>query len=328
MQHFYRRVFATLFCIAIAVISGSAQSDTPAMKVTATDSSKAQNPDERYRIGYQDTLAIQIFRHPELAQRVNVNPDGSINLFRIAEPLVAVCKTERELAREIADAYQKDYLRNPEVQVVAVEQKSQAFGVVGSVEKPGYYYTTRKIRLLELLALAGGPNKEAGTRITVVRAGSTSDCKPAGSDDASANIQTIDFKLKDVLEGKSGIQMNPGDVMAVLPADVVYMYGNVNRQGQVKLTGPMTLTQALASAEGLRPATKKDNVRIIRQKTGTFERDELVFNLNDIDKRKVNDPFLEPNDIVAVSEDKTKSILNTLKNSVTQGIPSLFYRIP
>jgi polysaccharide export outer membrane protein len=300
------------------------------MQVTPTGSNSAQNTDDRYRIGYQDTLAIQIFRHPELAQRVNVNANGTITLFRIAEPIVAVCKTEQELAKEIADAYQKDYLRNPEVQVVAVEQKSQAFGVVGAVEKPGYYYTSRKIRLLELLALAGGPNREAGTRVTVARAGSTTDCKPPGSSSNSdtADLQTIDFKLKDVMEGKTGMQMSPGDIMAVLPADVVYMYGNVNKQGQVKLNGPMTLTQALASAEGLRPATKKDSVRIIRQKTGTFEREELVFNLNDIDKRKANDPFLEPNDIVAVSEDKTRSILNTIKNSVTQGIPSLFYRIP
>ena len=327
MRHFCKSFSFAILFFAFLVIPAFGQNDPPAMNMSA--SAPAQNPDERYRIGYQDTLAIQIFRHPELAQRVNVNPNGTINLFRISEPLIAVCKTERELAKEIADAYQKDYLRNPEVQVVAVEQKSQAFGVVGAVEKPGYYYMTRKIRLLELLALAGGPNKEAGTRITVARAGSTSDCKAADAVDSNtADFQTIDFKLKDVLEGKSGIQMSPGDIIAVLPADVVYMYGNVNRQGQVKLTGPMTLTQALATAEGLRPATKKDKVRIIRQKTGTFEREELIFNLNDIDKRKVNDPFLEPNDIVAVSEDKTRSILNAIKSSVTQGIPSLFYRIP
>ena len=305
-----------------------AQADPPTTKVSGAGLAATHNSDDRYRIGYQDTLAIQIFRHPELTQKVNVNPNGTITLFRIEGPIMAVCKTEQELAADVADAYRKDYLRNPEVQVTAVEQKSQAFGVVGAVEKPGYYYITRKIRLLELLALAGGPNREAGTRITVARAGSTSDCKPSAVASASDELQTIDFRLKDVLEGKSGIQMQPGDVMAVLPADVVYMYGNVNKQGQVKLTGPMTLTQAIVSAEGLKPATKKESVRIIRQKTGTFEREELVFNLNEIDKRKVNDPFLEPNDIVAVSVDATKSILNTIKNSVTQGIPSLFYRVP
>src|SRR5215212_4072016 len=120
------------------------QSDPPSIKVTDTASFKSQNPDERYRIGYQDALAIQVFRHPELTQKVNVNTNGTVNLFRIDGPIMAVCKTESELANDIAEAYKKDYLRNPEVQVVAVEQKSQAFGVMGAVEKPGSYYINRR----------------------------------------------------------------------------------------------------------------------------------------------------------------------------------------
>ena len=50
--------------------------------------------DERYRIGSQDQLEIQVFRHPELTQRVNVNTNGTINLFRLKDPIIAVCKTE------------------------------------------------------------------------------------------------------------------------------------------------------------------------------------------------------------------------------------------
>jgi len=314
-------IFGQLLFVSISA------AQAPTTKVSGTGIPTSQN--ERYRIGYEDTLAIQIFRHPELTQKVNVNPNGTINLFRIDAPIVAVCKTERELADEIAAAYEKDYLRNPEVQVIAVEQKSQAFGVVGAVEKPGYYYINRRMRLIELLSFAGGPSKEAGSRLFVARAGSTSDCKTPSDNPASLDdIQVLDFRLKDVLEGKTSVVMQPGDVLSVLKADVVYVYGNVNKQGTVTITEPITLMQAIASAEGLKPATKKDNVRIIRQKPNSLEREEFVYNLNDIDKQKVNDPYLQPNDIVAVSEDKTRSILNSIKNSLTQGIPSLFYRIP
>src|SRR5687768_6160611 len=98
-----------------------------------------QGKEERYRIGFQDQLEVQVFRHPELTQRVNVNANGTINLFRLATPIIAVCKTERELANDIAEAYRKDYLKNPEVNVVAVEQRSRAFGMIGAVEKPGQY---------------------------------------------------------------------------------------------------------------------------------------------------------------------------------------------
>lgn len=314
-------IFAQLLFVSISI------AQTPTTKVSDTGISASQN--ERYRIGYEDTLAIQIFRHPELTQKVNVNPNGTINLFRIDAPIVAVCKTERELANEIAAAYEKDYLRNPEVQVIAVEQKSHAFAVIGAVEKPGRYYINRRVHLLELLSFAEGQSKEAGSRITVVRTGSFSNCQ--APNDATANLDDIallDFKLREVLEGKANLIMQPGDVVSVMKADVVYVYGNVKKQGSVTFTEPITLMQALASAEGLEPAAKKDKVRIIRQKPNSMEREEFVYNLNDIDKQKVNDPYLQPNDIVAVSEDKAKSIFNAIKNSLTQGIPSLFYRVP
>ncbi|HVF29751.1 MAG TPA: polysaccharide biosynthesis/export family protein, partial [Pyrinomonadaceae bacterium] len=106
--------------------------------------------DERYRIGYQDTLEVQVFRHPELNQRVNISSNGTISLFRLNEKVLAVCKTERELADDIAAAYRKDYLRNPEVTVTAVEQRSQAFAVIGAVIKPGQFMIGRQVRLLEL----------------------------------------------------------------------------------------------------------------------------------------------------------------------------------
>jgi protein involved in polysaccharide export with SLBB domain len=114
----------------------------------------------------------------------------------------------------------------------------------------------------------------------------------------------------------------------IADADVLYVYGNVNKQGPVKIKEPITLTQAIASAEGLKPATKKDRVRVFRMRDGATKREEFIYNLKEIDSRKVDDPYLEPNDIVAVSEDTTKSIINALKNGLTQGVPSLFYRIP
>lgn len=288
-----------------------------------------QSGEERYRIGFQDTLEIQVFRHADLNQRVSVNANGTINLFRLRDPIVAVCKTERELANDIAAAYEKDYLRNPEVNVVAVEQRSQAYGVLGAVEKPGWYFISRPIRLLELLAQAGGHTDKAGSRIAVARTGSNSNCKlnqgPVPNEDA---IDVMYFNVKDVLEAKQNLVMRPGDIISVLDADVIYVYGNVAKQGQVIMKEPITLTQAIASAEGLRSATKKDNIRVLRQKSGNPEREEFVYDLNEIDKGKMADPYLEPNDIVAVGEDKTKSILNSIGRSLTNGIPSLFYRIP
>ncbi len=322
-----------LFSIAFATyLSAFSISGQVAENAIPVPSMEPQNPADRYRIGFQDTIEVQVFRHPDLNQRVSVNSNGTINLFRLPEPVVAVCKTERELAAAIASAYQKDYLRNPEVNVVAVEQRSRAFSIIGAVVKPGHYFIGRPIRLLELLAQAGGQSEKAGSRIIVARTGSTSDCKmvltASATPDDEEDFAILYFKLKDVLEAKSNLLMKPGDIVSVLDSDVVYVYGNVNKQGQVEMKEPLTLTQAIASAEGLQPASKKDDVRILRQKPGTTEREELIFSLDDINSRKVSDPFLEPNDVIAVSEDRTKTILNSIGRSLTNGIPSLFYRVP
>lgn len=284
--------------------------------------------EERYRIGYQDRVTVQVFRRPELTQTVDVNPNGTINLFRLADPVVAVCKTEGELANDIADAYKKDYLRNPEVKVLVAEQRSQAFAVIGAVVKPAQYIVSKRIRLLELLALAGGPSVEAGSRLILARTGSTATCKEQRTSQDDSQILYADYKLKDVLAGRENPEVKPGDIISVLEEDSVYVYGNVIKQGQVKFKEPITLMQAIASAEGLKPAAKKDKIRVLRQKPGSVDKEELLFDIGKISKREANDPFLEPNDIVAVSEDTAKSIFQSIGRSLTGGIPSVFYRFP
>ncbi|MEO7673706.1 MAG: polysaccharide biosynthesis/export family protein [Pyrinomonadaceae bacterium] len=329
MARFDLKVFLLLVLGCVAFVSAqSVETQKPnGVKTQPVSFPVGQMNEDSYRIGFQDTLDIQIFRHPELAQKVSVNSNGTINLFKIPEPIAAVCKTVRELATDVAAAYRKDYLRNPEVTVFAVEQRSQAFAVVGRVEKPGSYFINERVSLLKLLAHAGGPSKDAGSRVMVVRTGSTSSCRETAAP-STGTEEFFSFRISDILEGKQTLVMQPGDVVSVLVADIVYVYGNVNKQGQVIMREPITLTQAITSSEGLKPSTKTSNVRILRQKPGSLEREEFVYDLNAIDKRKMKDPYLEPNDIVAVSEDKVKSILNGIKSSLTQGLPSIFYRVP
>lgn len=292
--------------------------------------SDADTKGERYRIGFQDVIEIVISRHAEYSGTYSINPNGTIFLPRLKQPIVAVCKTENQLRDEITAAYQKEIFNDPFITVRVVDQKSQAFGVIGAVEKPGYYYVNRKINLLELLTYAGGPNEKAGTQLIVARTGSTSNCQEnTAKDDEAPQLQIMNFKIRDVQEVKQNLMMMPGDIVSILEADPFYVQGNVNQPGMFFLKGPTTLMQAIATAEGIKPATKKDKVRILRQKQGSADREELIFDLNDIESRKIQDPLLQPNDIVAVSQDKYKSILNSLGKAITNSIPTAAtYRIP
>ena len=316
---------AFLFCILILVGIFSA----PAQNTDDQTVAAVTQKDDRYRIGFQDVLTVQVFRHPELDQRAPVGPSGTITLFRLDKPVTAVCKTQTELATDIAAAYKTKFIRDPQVLVTVSEQKSQSIAVIGAVVTPANYFVTKRYHLLEMLALAGGPNKEAGTRMMVARTGSTSDCKesPATATDGG-NPEVLYFKIRDVQEGKTTLLMQPGDIVSVLESDIVYVYGNVNKQGPVKIKEPITLTQAIVSAEGLLPAAKKEKVRILRQTAGNAERTELIFDMNLIDKGKVKDPILEPNDIVAVSQDAVKSILRGITSTLKTSLPSAVYRIP
>lgn len=318
------------FCLVLLAgsLGAIAQTATPGSggdaAIEKAVASAVARQDDKYRIGYRDKLTVQVFKHPELTQTVSVNTNGSVTLFKVAEPVDAVCKTEQQLARDIEAAYRKDYLRNPEVNVVVTEQMSQALAVIGAVEKPGPFFVNRRLHLLELLALAGGPTKEAGSRLMVVRPGSNADC----GQEAVANVDDdkvglFNFSIRDLQEGKQSFLMQPGDIVSVLEADLIFVYGNVNEQGQVVMKQPMTLTQAIASAGGIKPATQKGKVRIIRQKPGSVEREEIIVDLVAIDKRKAEDPYLLPNDIVALSEDRAIKILNTLTKTFTQGIPTM-----
>jgi polysaccharide export outer membrane protein len=310
-------------CIPAQVVNEPAKTATPAENLVA---GLAGN-DDRYRIGFQDVLDIQVFQHANLNQRVPVSPNGTITLFRLDRPIVAVCKTERELATELVAAYKAKFIRDPQVNVVVAEQKSQTVSVIGAVEKPGSQHINRRVHLLELLAMAGGPNKESGTRLIVARTGSSSNCKLTAEDEPG-EVSVVSFKVRDVQEGKKTFWMQPGDVVSVLDADIVYVYGNVNQQGALKVRERITLTQAIASAEGLKSAARKDKIRVFRQSADGLEREELVFDLNKINSGKTPDPFLEPNDIVAVSEDKAKAILLGFANAVKNSAGSAVYRLP
>src|SRR4051812_46879459 len=105
-------------------ISGQTTPTTPDPKATIV-TPQSDNEDERYRIGFQDTVEVSVYGplNDKLSRKYSINSDGTIDLVR-GKPIKAVCKTERELAREIEAEY-LTFLRKPEVNVFVVEKKSQ-----------------------------------------------------------------------------------------------------------------------------------------------------------------------------------------------------------
>jgi polysaccharide export outer membrane protein len=270
--------------------------------------------DLSYRIGPGDILDIRVFGRPEMTKDVRVDNFGRIRMPFLDE-LQAACLTEAQLAQALAEKYKK-YLRDPQVDVMVKEFRSQPVAVIGAVSSPGRFQLQRRIRLLELLTFAGGPTIHAGSTVHLIHSSDHTYCpspqeesaieakpaaSPAESVDSIAPLLSS-VKLKEVLNGASSANpyVQPGDIISIPEADQFFVTGAVVKPGAYPMLTRMTLTQAVALAGGVNGEGARNRVRLVRQEPGKETRTEKVYSLDDIHRRKIADVELLANDIVEV----------------------------
>jgi polysaccharide export outer membrane protein len=287
---------------------------------------QAQQPEDRYRIGAGDVLDVRIYNRPQLSRdAVRVEGNGLIRMPLIETEIQAACLTEGELAKEIAGRYAK-YYRNLQVDIFVREYQSHQIAIIGAVNEQGRFQLQRRIRLLELLTYAKGPNTKAGQTINVVHSAAPSLCKSENDDEIAAFTS---YKLSDTLRGEPDANpyLEAGDVVTIPDADQVYVVGNVLMPLTIPLKEPVSLTRAIAMAGGTRQDTKKDKIRIVRQEPGATAKKELIVDLSAIEKRQAEDIQLLPNDIVDVPTSTGRSLLRSLIGGGTQSLTQLPVRV-
>ena len=134
------RIAVAGICLAGA-LSTSAQQPAPPTPGTSVVTnttgpvSMTTTSDDRYRIGPGDVLDIRYFNRPNLSREaVRVEGNGMIRMPLIDSEIQAACKTEGELAKEIAGRYTKFY-RNPQVDVFVKEYHSKPVAIIGAVNE-------------------------------------------------------------------------------------------------------------------------------------------------------------------------------------------------
>lgn len=287
--------------------------------------------DDRYRIGPGDVLDIRVFNKPILSrENVRVNGNGMIRMPLIDDDIMAACRTESELGREIATRYLK-YQNHPQVDVFIKEYQSQPVAVIGAVNQPSQFKLQRRVKLLELIAFANGPHQErAGRNVNVVHGEPTGlicqSSTPVAEDDI---IKTglNSYKLKDTLAGLDGANpyIQPGDIIYIPEADQAYVVGNVIRPTPISLRDPVTVSQAIAMAGGPQPDTKKEKIRIVRQEPGSLNKQEIYVDLKAVERKQIPDIVLQANDIVDVPLNGTKHLLKSFIGAI---VPSMGNNLP
>jgi polysaccharide export outer membrane protein len=213
-------VLAFLFLLSPLVRQANAQQDSskPATDTPPVDVAKAQpsSPDtppqrvspvksDSYVIGAEDILSINVWKEQEMSRQVPVRPDGMISL-----PLLGDVKASGLTPLQLQDLLATDlkkYISDPQVTVIVTQVNSLAFNVVGEVLKPGYYPLTRRMTVLDAIAMAGGFRDFAKIKkIYVLRS------------EADGKQVRLPFNYKNVVKGKNAsqnIELQPRDTLVV-----------------------------------------------------------------------------------------------------------------
>ncbi|MBS1808070.1 MAG: polysaccharide biosynthesis/export family protein [Acidobacteria bacterium] len=324
-----------LSTVSLAQSSTSTSSSSTANAVLAenrvTEAKAVTKANENsYRIGIGDLLDVRVLNHPEMSRKTRVEGTGIIRMPYVGE-VPATCLTETQLSQIITDRYRK-YIREPNVDVFIEEYSSQPVAVIGAVDKPGRFQLQRRVRLIELLTYAGGPKQGmAGPTLHLIRSGEKDMCATAAAasstpeqsttEQATAVPQLISFKLKDLLTGsaEANLYVQPGDIISLPEAEQIFVTGYVMRPGPLPLNGNVTLTQAIGMVGGYTPEASKKKVRLIRQAPNSNARIEQLFNIEDIEKRKMDDVVLQANDLIEVPNSAGKVIFRGLLNAGPTG---------
>ena len=264
-------------------------------------------------IHLNDILDVDVLGSLEYDWRGTPDSEGFLSQLPLAKDSVfALCRTEGELAQDIAAAYSK-ILRNPEVVVRVVDRSARPTArILGAVRTPARMRIERPASLKEIIVLAGGITERASGEIKVFRPAFLS-C--AGTHAVQNQSETLTIKIADLAAGK--IEANPfvriGDIITVEEAQPIFVTGAVAAPQAVLVRNQkMTLTRAIASAGG---ALKNDSKITIYRRSENGEPKIIEADFEKIRKKQAEDVALEAFDIVEVgdsgSERKTRPPLVT-----------------
>ena len=265
----------------------------PGAQTVAPDATTMAAVDQDYRIGKGDVLRVVVYGHPDLAQTVVVQANGSVAL-----PLIGAVKAADATPGQVQDAIRaglaKGFIRDPQVTVVVQEVRSKFVFVIGEVMKPGTYPLAGDTKVVEVLAKAGPLSPEAGSEIVVVRPAVPVD-KPVLPQDAKtagpkpATVQRID--MRDIQAGQleKNLTLRANDTVFVPKAARIFVSGEVRNAGAFPFSPGLTSRQAISLAGGFTEEASTGSARVVRMVDGKSKTVKI----------KLDEP-LQPGDTVVV----------------------------
>lgn len=258
------------------------------------------------RIGPGDLLDISVFDTPELSGSFRLNNQGMVLLPLLgAVPLQGLTPEQAQqlLTQRLTDS---GLLKAPHVTVAVTEYGAQAITVLGEVKKPGSYPPLGTPRLLEFISLAEGLTPTAAKTALV-----THRTDPA---------HPVTVNLADTADqSAANIPLQPGDVVLVPKAGIVYVIGDVAKPGGFLMdSDSISVLQALALAAGPNGTAKLNDSRIIRKTPAGVS--DIAVPLARVLKSKSSDLKLQAGDVLFVPSSAAKTAGKSAAQAVLQTI--------
>ncbi len=282
----------TIFCFMLALVQAQ----------TSPNVDQATRP---YVLGPGDLVEVIVYGPSDINKTFQVDGDGNLNL-PFLEPLFVKCRSERQVQKDITEAY-KRLIKEPQVSFRVVERNSrQPASIFGAVRQAAKVPTVRPVRLNEVIAASGGFTEKAAGTIQILHTEPLM-CPEAGQEAESLplNPSAIPFqvvKISDLQKGMANPVIRSGDIVLVTEAEPVYVLGSVMAPGGIMLRDGLTLSRALGMAGGPRKEAKLSEITIFRQKGIAKDQEIIKVNFAAIKKNETPDIFLQPYDVVEVSE--------------------------
>ena len=236
-----------------------------------THHGSAAQSEPEYRLGSGDVVRISVYQNPDLTLEARVSESGVISyplLGSIRIGGITVGDAERLIASGLRDG---NYVKQPQVSVMVMQVRGSQASVLGLVNRPGRFpIETADMRLSDLLASAGG-----------VAAGGADIIILVGKRDGKPLRKEIDLRAMFRERRDDDMLVANGDVVYVDRAPMIYIYGEVQRPGALRLEPGMTVMQALATGGGLTPRGTERGLRVHR-KDGSAKTQVLQPSMDDV----------------------------------------------
>jgi polysaccharide export outer membrane protein len=244
------------FGLASLAGSSAVHAQTPSPQAQPATQAPAAAQRSEYVLGSGDVVRVTVFQNPDLTLETRLSETGQISyplLGQINLGGMSVGQAERRIADGLRSG---NFVRQPQVNILVVQVRGNQVSVLGNVNRPGRYpLELADTRLTDVLAAAGGISQGGSDIVTIV-----------GSRNGRPFRTEVDLPgAFQAAQRTNDLVLANGDVIYVDRVPTVFIYGEVQRPGVIRLDRGMTVMQALATGGGLTQRGTEKGMRVHRR---------------------------------------------------------------